>query len=70
MLLNLEAIDLCRPVLSFLASEGCDAFVLFHDDSFGNKSHLVEKKAISNKTSKGFNIVDLIKEELERENIK
>ena len=28
MPLNLEAIDLCRQVLSFLVSEGCDASVL------------------------------------------
>ena len=69
MPLNLEAIDLCRQVLSFLVSEGCDAFVLFHNDSFVNKSHWIEKQAIPNKTSKGFNIVDLIKEKLEREYI-
>ncbi|XP_059639572.1 putative Peroxidase 48 [Cornus florida] len=44
--------------------EGCDASVLL-DDSNGNKNHSIEKDAIPNKTLKGFNHIDLIKEELE-----
>ncbi|XP_015870149.3 putative Peroxidase 48 [Ziziphus jujuba] len=45
--------------------QGCDASVLL-DDSFGNKSQRIEKQAIPNKTLKGFDKVDHIKEELEK----
>ena len=35
-------------------------------NTFGNKSRHIEKQAIPNKTLKGFDIVDLIKEEIEK----
>ncbi|KAF3438247.1 hypothetical protein FNV43_RR21008 [Rhamnella rubrinervis] len=44
---------------------GCDASVLL-DDSFGNKSHSIEREAIPNQTLKGFEVIECIKEELER----
>ncbi|KAM1032275.1 hypothetical protein ACFX13_036726 [Malus domestica] len=44
--------------------QGCDASVLL-DDSNGNKNHSIEKQAVPNKTLKGFDNVDLIKEVLE-----
>ncbi|KAH7511517.1 hypothetical protein ACOSQ2_027974 [Xanthoceras sorbifolium] len=43
---------------------GCDASV-FLDDSNGNKSYLIERQAIPHTTLKGFDQIDLIKEELE-----
>ncbi|KAK3042635.1 hypothetical protein RJ639_000887 [Escallonia herrerae] len=43
--------------------EGCDASILL-DDSSGNRS--AERQAIPNKTLKGFNFIDAIKEELEK----
>lgn len=36
------------------------------DDSFGNKSYSTEKQAVPNKTLRGFEKIDAIKEELER----
>ncbi|GAV91658.1 LOW QUALITY PROTEIN: peroxidase domain-containing protein, partial [Cephalotus follicularis] len=45
--------------------KGCDASV-FLDDSNGNKSHRIERDAIPNKTLKGFDKIDMIKEELEK----
>ena len=45
--------------------QGCDASVLL-DDSFGNRSHSIERQAIPNKTLKGFDVIEFIKEELER----
>lgn len=50
-------------VVGFL-NQGCDASVLL-DDSNGNKNHSTEKLAVPNKTLKGFDKVDLIKEVLE-----
>lgn len=50
-------------VVGFL-NQGCDASVLL-DDSNGNKNHSIEKLAVPNKTLKGFDKVDLIKEVLE-----
>ncbi|KAK9937466.1 hypothetical protein M0R45_014253 [Rubus argutus] len=44
--------------------EGCDASVLL-DDSNGNKNHAIEKQAIPNKSLKGFDKIDQIKEVLE-----
>lgn len=44
---------------------GCDASILL-DDSFGNKSYSTEKQAVPNKTLRGFEKIDAIKEELER----
>ncbi|GAV80915.1 peroxidase domain-containing protein [Cephalotus follicularis] len=46
-------------------NKGCDASV-FLDDSNGNKSHRIERDAIPNKTLKGFDKIDMIKEELEK----
>ncbi|KAF8024407.1 hypothetical protein BT93_F1559 [Corymbia citriodora subsp. variegata] len=43
---------------------GCDASVLL-DDSHGNRSHPIEKQAIPNRTLKGFDRIDTIKQELE-----
>ncbi|XP_059444852.1 putative Peroxidase 48 [Corylus avellana] len=45
--------------------EGCDASVLL-DDSNGDKNRSIERQAIPNKTLKGFDQIDLIKEELEK----
>ena len=36
------------------------------DDSFGNQSQSIERQAIPNKTLKGFDVIEFIKEELER----
>ncbi|KAG5241591.1 Peroxidase [Salix suchowensis] len=44
--------------------KGCDASV-FLDDSNGNKNHSVERQATPNKTLRGINEIDMIKEELE-----
>ncbi|PQQ12959.1 putative Peroxidase 48 [Prunus yedoensis var. nudiflora] len=44
--------------------QGCDASVLL-DDSNGNKNHSIEKQAVPNKTLKGFEKIDQIKEVLE-----
>ncbi|XP_050370736.1 putative Peroxidase 48 [Argentina anserina] len=44
--------------------QGCDASVLL-DDSNGNTNHSIEKQAIPNKSLKGFDKIDQIKEELE-----
>ncbi|XP_062017782.1 putative Peroxidase 48 [Rosa rugosa] len=46
--------------------EGCDASVLL-DDSNGNTNHAIEKQAIPNKSLKGFDKIDQIKEMLENE---
>ncbi|XP_050370598.1 putative Peroxidase 48 [Argentina anserina] len=46
--------------------EGCDASVLL-DDSNGNQNHAIEKQAIPNKSLKGFDKIDQIKESLENE---
>ncbi|XP_052178887.1 putative Peroxidase 48 [Diospyros lotus] len=43
--------------------QGCDASVLL--DNNGNKNYSVEKDAIPNKTLKAFNLIDIIKQELE-----
>lgn len=45
-------------------NQGCDASVLL-DDSNGNKNHAIEKQAIPNKSLKGFDKIDQIKEVLE-----
>ncbi|CAM8914026.1 hypothetical protein QQ045_031964 [Rhodiola kirilowii] len=45
--------------------EGCDASVML-DDSNGNSNKSIERQAIPNKTLKGFDKIDRIKEELER----
>lgn len=45
-------------------NQGCDASV-FLDDSNGNKSHPIERQAIPSQTLKGFDKINLIKEELE-----
>lgn len=45
-------------------NQGCDASVLL-DDSNGNKNHSIEKQAVPNKTLKGFDKIDQIKEVLE-----
>ncbi|KAL6201866.1 hypothetical protein ACLB2K_025578 [Fragaria x ananassa] len=44
--------------------KGCDASVLL-DDSNGNTNHSIEKQATPNKSLKGFDNIDQIKEELE-----
>nr|XP_028965098.1 putative Peroxidase 48 [Malus domestica] len=44
--------------------KGCDASVLL-DDSNGNKNHSIEKQAVPNKSLKGFDKIDQIKEVLE-----
>ncbi|KAK4797089.1 hypothetical protein SAY86_029415 [Trapa natans] len=44
--------------------EGCDASI-FLDDSGGNQSHPIEKNAVPNRTLKGFENIDIIKEEIE-----
>ncbi|PON92711.1 Peroxidase [Trema orientale] len=44
---------------------GCDASVLL-DDSHGNQSYSTEKQAVPNKTLRGFDEIDVIKEEVER----
>ncbi|XP_030493817.2 putative Peroxidase 48 [Cannabis sativa] len=44
---------------------GCDASVLL-DDSHGNRSFSIEKQAVPNKSLRGFDIIDRIKEEIER----
>ncbi|XP_020418240.1 putative Peroxidase 48 [Prunus persica] len=44
--------------------QGCDASVLL-DHSNGNKNHSVEKQAVPNKSLKGFDKIDQIKEVLE-----
>ncbi|KAK4771249.1 hypothetical protein SAY87_031781 [Trapa incisa] len=44
--------------------EGCDASI-FLDDSRGNQSHQIEKDAVPNRTLKGFEKIDMIKEEIE-----
>ncbi|KAK9726072.1 hypothetical protein RND81_05G188100 [Saponaria officinalis] len=46
--------------------QGCDASVLL-DDSNGNLSHPIERNAIPNQTLKGLEVIDRIKDELERE---
>ena len=46
--------------------QGCDASVLL-DDSNGNLNHAIEKQAIPNKSLKGFEKIDQIKERLENE---
>ncbi|XP_004295653.1 PREDICTED: putative Peroxidase 48 [Fragaria vesca subsp. vesca] len=46
--------------------EGCDASVLL-DDSNGNQNHAIEKQAIPNRSLKGFDKIDEIKERLENE---
>ncbi|XLR35350.1 hypothetical protein S83_063250 [Arachis hypogaea] len=45
--------------------QGCDASLLL-DDSNGNKNHSIEKQAIPNQTLRGFDKIDLIKEEVEQ----
>ena len=45
-------------------NQGCDASVLL-DDSNGNTNHSIEKQATPNKSLKGFENIDQIKEELE-----
>ncbi|WCJ37052.1 Peroxidase superfamily protein [Euphorbia peplus] len=44
--------------------EGCDASV-FLDDSYGDKNYSIERQAIPNLTLRGFDEIDIIKEELE-----
>lgn len=51
-------------MLWVLLNQGCDASVLL-DDSKGNKNHSIERQAIPNKTLKGFDKIDIIKEKLE-----
>lgn len=46
-------------------NQGCDASILL-DDSHGNKNKSIEKQAVPNKTLRGFDKVDLIKEEVEK----
>lgn len=53
---------LCRSGVSL--NQGCDASV-FLDDSNGNESHPIERQAIPSQTLKGFDKINLIKEELE-----
>ncbi|XP_038720680.1 putative Peroxidase 48 isoform X2 [Tripterygium wilfordii] len=45
--------------------EGCDASVLL-DDSNGNQNHAIERQAIPNRSLRGFDKIDMIKEELEK----
>ncbi|KAJ7948950.1 Peroxidase [Quillaja saponaria] len=45
--------------------EGCDASILV-DDSNGDKNHSIERQAVPNKTLRGFDKIELIKEELEQ----
>ncbi|XVF77859.1 hypothetical protein PTKIN_Ptkin14bG0081100 [Pterospermum kingtungense] len=45
--------------------KGCDASVIL-DDSKGNQRNSSERQALPNRTLKGFDIVDLIKEEVEK----
>ncbi|CAM8960321.1 unnamed protein product [Rhodiola kirilowii] len=45
--------------------EGCDASVML-GDSNGNRNKSIERQAIPNKTLKGFDTIDKIKEELEK----
>ncbi|PKI49152.1 hypothetical protein CRG98_030498 [Punica granatum] len=44
--------------------QGCDASI-FLDDRDGNQSHPIEKHAVPNRTLKGFEKIDMIKEEIE-----
>lgn len=44
--------------------QGCDASV-FLDDSNGNKNRSIERQAAPNKTLRGINEIDMIKEELD-----
>ncbi|XP_062115037.1 putative Peroxidase 48 [Humulus lupulus] len=44
---------------------GCDASVLL-DDSHGNRRYSTEKQAVPNKSLRGFDTIDMIKEEIER----
>ncbi|KAL3734059.1 hypothetical protein ACJRO7_023415 [Eucalyptus globulus] len=54
----------CHWVWVIFSSQGCDASVLL-DDSHGNRSHPTERQAIPNRTLKGFDRIDTIKQELE-----
>ncbi|MED6127348.1 hypothetical protein PIB30_087295, partial [Stylosanthes scabra] len=45
--------------------QGCDASLLL-DDSNGDKNHSIEKQAVPNQTLRGFDKIDLIKEEVEQ----
>ena len=60
-LLYVSLTDPCSCTCDLL--QGCDASVLL-DDNNGNKS-TSEKQAPPNQTLKGFEVLDLIKEELE-----
>lgn len=46
-------------------NQGCDASI-FLDDSNGNQSHLIERQANPSQTLKGFDEIEMIKEELEK----
>ena len=50
--------------LLFPYFQGCDASVLLTDT---NGTSVVERQAIPNRTLKGFEFIDMIKEELEKE---
>lgn len=52
-------------MLGLLLNQGCDASLLL-DDSNGDKNRTIEKQAIPNQTLRGFDKIDLIKEELEQ----
>ncbi|KAI4323219.1 hypothetical protein L6164_022843 [Bauhinia variegata] len=45
--------------------EGCDASVLL-DDSNGDRNHPIERNAVPNRTLRGFDKIDMIKEALEQ----
>lgn len=54
----------CFLICGIVLDQGCDASVLL-DDSNGEKNRSIERQAVPNKSLKGFDKIDLIKEKLE-----
>lgn len=52
-------------MLRYFLNQGCDASVIL-TDSKGERSNFTERQAVPNRTLKGFDIIDLIKEEVEK----
>ena len=51
--------------VGYFLNQGCDASIIL-DDSKGDQSNFTERQAVPNRTLKGFDVIDLIKEEVEK----
>jgi len=61
----MKQVLICCVAFGVLMNQGCDASLLL-DENDGDSNGSVEKQAVPNQTLRGFDKIDMIKEEVEQ----